>query len=254
MFFQIIETSSAGNCGFLEVDGVNILIDAGIGIKKIESYLAKRSLALDDIDAIFVTHEHIDHRKALKYFANKRTKVFANRLTCESIIHIDSPTKNLLWQYFENGSPFDFKGINVCAFSVPHDTSDSVGYCFSVNGKNLVWMTDLGKITHLVRNMAQQANILVLESNYCPRMLENSTRPYSLKKRISSSHGHLSNADAINLLKELSVDIIEKIYLAHISRECNSVSHIDELLADIGNIRERIEIVVPLCQSSTLEV
>lgn len=254
MFFQIIETSSAGNCAFLEIDGVNILIDVGIGIRKIEAYLAKRSLALDDIDAVFVTHEHLDHRKSLKYFANKRTKIFANRLTAESIIHVDPPTKKLLWSFFENGYPFEFNGVNVSAFSVPHDTSDSVGYCFNVNGKNLVWMTDLGKVTHLVKEMAQQANILVLESNYCPVMLENSSRPYRLKRRILSSHGHLSNSDAISVIKELSTESIEKIFLAHISRECNSVTHIDELLSDIGEIRERIEIVSPLCNSSIFEI
>lgn len=254
MFFQIIETSSAGNCAYLEHDGVNILIDVGIGIKKIEAYLAKRSLQLDDIDAIFITHEHLDHRKSLKYFANKRTKIFANRLTAESIIHLDSPTKKLLWAHFENGYPFDFKGIEVCAFSVPHDTSDSVGYSFSLNGKNIVWMTDLGKATHLVKDMAKRANILVLESNYCPRMLENSSRPYNLKRRIISSHGHLSNSDAIEIIKELSLDSIEKIYLAHISRECNSTSHIADLLADVGEIKERIEIVSPLCESTILEI
>lgn len=253
MFFQIIETSSAGNCAYLEHNGVNILIDVGIGIRKIESYLAGRSLQLDDIDAIFVTHEHIDHRKSLKYFANKRTRIFANRLTAESIVSLDSATKGLLWNFFENGYAFEFNGIGVCAFSVPHDTSDSVGYQFSIDGKNLVWLTDLGSPTHLVRDMARLANILVLESNFCPRMLENSTRPYSLKKRIKSKHGHLSNADAIGIIKELSEELIERIFLAHISRECNSVEHIAELLEDVGEMRERIEIVRPLCQSSVIE-
>ncbi len=251
MFFQIIETSSAGNCAFLEYEGVNMLIDAGVGIRKIDAYLSERSLNRDDIDAIFVTHEHSDHCRSLKYFANSRTKIFANRLTCESILHIEPKTKSANWTLFEDGVPFVFSDIEVCAFSVPHDTSDSVGYKFSLGDKNLVWITDLGKPTHLACDMAKSAKILVLESNYCPRMLENSTRPYRLKSRIKGSHGHLSNSDAIQIIKNLSLDCVEKIYLAHISRECNSVSHIAELLDNVADFKPLIEIVSPFSESSS---
>lgn len=251
MFFQIIETSSAGNCAFLEYEGTRILIDAGVGIRRVESYLRERGLTAEDIDAIFITHEHSDHCKALKSFSKFKTRVFANRLTCESIIHIYSDTKPLNWTTFENGVPFDFRGIGVSAFSIPHDTSDSVGYCFQLGGKCLVWMTDLGKVTLLAQDMAKRAQVLVLESNYCPRMLDNSSRPYRLKMRIKGSHGHLSNSDAISVLKLLSPDFAEKIYLAHISRECNSVTHISELLEGIGNIRSHIEIVSPFSETSS---
>jgi len=251
MFFQIIETSSAGNCAFVCHGGVNILIDAGVGIRKIEGYLAARGLNLDDIDAVFVTHEHSDHCRSLKCFKNRRTAIFANRLTAESVMHLYADTNKLKWTTFENGVAFQFMGIEVCGFSVPHDTSDSVGYSFTFGGKRLVWMTDLGKLTLSVRDIARLAQILVLESNYCPRMLDNSSRPYSLKTRIKSSHGHLSNSDAISLLRELAPEIVEKVYLAHISRECNSVSHIAELLSDIGVLRARIEIVSPFSESSS---
>ncbi|MBQ6533648.1 MAG: MBL fold metallo-hydrolase [Opitutales bacterium] len=252
MFFQIIETSSAGNCAYLECGGANFLIDAGIGVRRLESYLRGRSLTLDDIDAVFVTHEHSDHCKSLKYFARRQAKIFANRLTCESISHAEKETSPLHWNIFEDGEPFEFMGVGVCAFSVPHDTSDAVGYKFSFEGKNLVWLTDLGKPTILAREMAKTAQILVLESNYCPRMLENSSRPYRLKTRIKGSHGHLSNSDAIEILKSIPPESVEKVYLAHISKECNSVSHIAELLdAGVGAIRPRIEIVRPFSESST---
>lgn len=252
MFFQIIETSSAGNCAYLECGGARVLIDAGVGIRKIESYMRSLSLSLDDLDGIFVTHEHSDHCKALKSFKNARqVKVFANRLTAESIQYLEPDTKKLKWQVFENGSPFDFCGIKVTAFSIPHDTSDAVGYKFGFEGRNLVWMTDLGKLTHLARDMARQAHILVLESNYCPKMLENSNRPYSLKQRIKSPHGHLSNLDALELLKSLDPSVVEKIYLAHISKECNSVDRISELLCLAEGVCRRIEIVPPFSECST---
>ena len=251
MFFQIIETSSSGNCALIENDGVRVLVDAGVGIRKIRDYLASRGLLLEDIDALFITHEHVDHCRSLKYFAKTNAKIFANRLTAESICYAYPDSKKLKWNIFENGRPFDFMGICVCAFPVPHDTSDSVGYRFQIGEKCLVWMTDLGKPTALVQDMAMGAQILVLESNYCPKMLEASARPYRLKMRIKSSHGHLSNADAISIISRLSPQIVEKIYLAHISRECNSTEHISELLSGIGEMRSRIEIVSPFAQSSS---
>lgn len=177
--------------------------------------------------------------------------MFANRLTAESVMCAEPETKRLEWSIFENGSEFGFSGLSVSPFPTPHDSSDSVGYCFCAGGKRLVWMTDLGKVTFLARDFAQRANILVLESNYCPRMLENSPRPYSLKSRIKGSHGHLSNADAVALLKTMDSSVSEKIYLAHISRECNSVPHIRELLSGVGEILPKIEIVSPFSESST---
>ena len=256
--FQIIESSSAGNCAFLQYDGLNILVDAGVGVRRVGAYLASLGLEIGDIDAVFITHEHSDHCKALKNLVKYRgIKIFANRLTAESIRYSIPETKVLNWQIFVTGRPFDFYGISVTAFSIPHDTSDAVGYCFGCGKRNLVWMTDLGKVTLSVMDVAARANVLVLESNYCPVLLDNSSRPYNLKMRIKSSHGHLSNADAIELMAALDASKVEKIFLAHISRECNNTEHIRELLKSSGKlsaILNRIEIVPPFsCNSSVFE-
>lgn len=250
MFFQIIETSSAGNCAFLSVDGTNILIDAGLTVKKTKSYLKTLGLSTSDIDAVFITHEHIDHRRALPSFAECNTKIFANALTAESICYLDQDTRNLHWRIFETGVPFEFNGIRILPFPIPHDTNEAVGYKFEFGKHNLVWMTDLGSIPDSVKSAAQEADILVLESNYCPVMLEHSKRPYKLKKRIQSRHGHLSNADAIFLLSSLDPSKLIKVYLAHISRECNSIEHIGELLQPLGSMKDIIEIVSPFSASS----
>jgi len=253
MKFQIIESSSAGNCSFLDTGSAKILIDAGVGVRKISAYLETLWLSIDDLDAVFVTHEHIDHYRALRSFKNyPNLKIFANKLTAETIEYLDAETKKLNWNKFETGVPFDFMGITVRPFSIPHDTSDAVGYAFSVSGKTLVWATDLGKITHSVEDVLQTANVLILECNYCPVMLDNSSRPYSLKQRIKNSHGHLSNADAITALKTLDFHKLHKVFLAHISRQCNSVAHIADLLADAGLAIPKIEIVTPCTHSSML--
>ena len=108
MFFQIIETSSAGNSAFLSFHGRNILIDAGVGIRKIDAYLKGRGASRADIDAIFVTHEHIDHCRALKSFRGCRAKIFANRCTAEAIRSSEPSTKALDWAVFESGDAFKF--------------------------------------------------------------------------------------------------------------------------------------------------
>lgn len=255
MKFQIIESSSAGNCAFFDTGTAKILIDAGIGIKRISSYLETLNLQLNDLDAIFITHEHIDHYRALKSFTKfENIKIFANRLTAETIMYLDDSTKSLNWTMFETGSTFEFMGISIRSFSVPHDTSDAVGYSFNINNNTLVWATDLGKVTKSVKDVISTANILVLESNYCPVMLDNSSRPYQLKQRIKNSHGHLSNLDAINTLKSLNLNNFQKIYLAHVSRQCNTPTHIEELLNSHQLKLPLIEVVPPCTTSSMFEV
>ncbi len=253
MIFQIIESSSSGNCAFLECDGVKLLIDAGIGIRKITSYLASRGVSLEDLDGVFITHEHSDHFASLRHFSGKSVKVFANRATAECVQYKDSDTKKLNWNLFETGAEFDFYGIGVSSFSIPHDTSDPVGFKFVSNDKTLVFATDLGKVPNEVCALSKEADVLVLESNYCPVMLERSNRPYHLKNRIRSAYGHLSNADAILLLKDLP-ERVEKVFLAHISKECNSVEHICQLLngSDIpSSVLHKIEVVSPFGKCSS---
>ena len=253
MIFQIIESSSSGNCAFLECDGVKILIDAGVGIRKIRSFLSEYGLNTEDLDGIFITHEHVDHCASLRHFAGSKVKVYANRPTAEYIQYKESATKKLNWNLFETGGDFDFYGVAVESFSIPHDTSDPVGFSFAFGGKQLVYATDLGKITDTVRSFVQKANILVLESNYCPVMLDNSNRPYSLKNRIKSPYGHLSNAEAISLLGEISSNI-DRVFLAHISKQCNNVEHINELLNSSNvdsSVLSKVEIVSPFSKSSS---
>ena len=246
--FQVIESSSAGNCAFFNYNGNCALIDAGIGIRKIEKFLSSRGMGLSDIKAVFITHEHSDHCKGLQsFYKYPHIEIFANIPTAEAIKSSVPRTKQLNWKCFRTGDIFDFMGLRINPFSIPHDTSDAVGYFFETDCLNTVWLTDLGKVTTLAASMARQAEVLVLESNFCPQMLDASDRPYKLKSRIKGSQGHLSNEDAINLLSTLDPQRVRKIYLAHISRECNSLSKIGELISTLPDtLRDSIEIVSPV--------
>lgn len=253
MFFQIIESSSSGNCAVFRWNEKYFLIDAGIGVRKLHSHLAQLGLEIDAISGVFITHDHSDHCQTLKSLSREKFKVFSNRATFETVCSRYEKARLLNWTLFENGIKFSFEGLEITPFSVPHDASDTVGYSFCMDGKNLVWITDIGKPTILATEMAKNADILVLESNYCPKMLEKSKRSFGLKNRISNSHGHLSNEDAISLLKNFKEKIPEKIFLAHVSKECNEVSHIRDMLAENlpENIFSRIEIVNPFGESSS---
>lgn len=252
MFFQIIESSSSGNCAILRWREKFFLIDAGVGIRKLQSHLAELGADINDVAGIFITHEHSDHCRALESLSKTKIKVFSNRATCETICSRYEKARSLEWALFENGIKFNFLDIEITPFTVPHDAADTVGYSFNLGGKNLVWMTDIGKPTRLAHSMAQNAHVLVLESNYCPLMLEKSKRAFSLKKRISGTHGHLSNEDAISILKSLENAPPEKIFLAHVSKECNELSLIAEMLECLSqNLVSRIEIVNPFGECSS---
>lgn len=245
--FKVLASSSSGNCAFLHANGLNILIDAGISASRIRADIAEFGLDLRDLNAVFITHEHSDHCAALKTLSKYTSlKVFASECTYEMIVHKIPETKNLAWKVFTCGQSFAFESLKIKTFMLPHDASETVAYLIETESKKVMWMTDLGKPTLLAKEAAKLANILVLESNYCPKMLERSHRPIYLKNRISSSHGHLSNADAISILSELNPEVLERVFLAHISRECNDVNHIAQLISVLPQaILSKVEIFDP---------
>ncbi len=246
--FQVIASSSDGNASILEFGNKKILIDAGFQITGTKKFLLSKNLTIEDIDAIFITHDHGDHCKALESFSHlSRLKVFANRQTKERIVSRYPKTKSLAWNLFSTSDTFIYEDALVNAFALPHDADDTVGYKFTVGKKNLVYATDLGKVTTLVSEIVKTANILVLECNHCPDMLENSPRPMNLKARVKGNFGHLSNQDAINLLTLLDSNFVEKIYLTHISKDCNDLALISNLLENSlsKDLLSKVEIVCP---------
>lgn len=245
--FKVLASSSSGNCAFLRANGLNMLIDAGISASKIRKSIAEFGVDLPDINAVFITHEHSDHCCALKSLAKfPSISVLASQINYEIISYKTPEVKNLSWKLFKGGQSFAYESLKVKTFELPHDASDTVAYLIDTGQKRVLWMTDLGKPTLLAKQAAKLANILVLESNYCPKLLERSRRPLQLKRRISGTHGHLSNADAISILRELDPNVLERVFLAHISKECNDVNHIAELISVLPpSILSKVEIFNP---------
>jgi len=216
--------------------------------------LAAAGESLADMDAVFLTHEHGDHATGIRGIAkNTRTHIFANRDTAETVQN--KLTRRPSWKIFENGRCFKFKDISVTPFSVPHDAYDPVGFVFEMGGSSLfdplrsiAWVTDLGYIPALVREQIRKVDLLVLEANYDPQMLEDDARrPWSLKQRIRGRHGHLSNEAAFELLAETDRPRWKQICLGHLSKDCNSVDAVKRKFAGLatGSKPFNIDIIDP---------
>ncbi len=224
---RILGSSSSGNCALLSTPTRNMLVDAGIRINCLKKLLIECGLCLEQIDAVFLTHEHTDHTVALPYFRDgcQKIPIFANRATAA---HVQRRCKQPLnWQVFETGDSWAVGDLEVQSFPLPHDASDPVGFVFSSQGaaevRKLGWITDLGYVTELVRQKVRDVDMLALESNYEKHLLDNHpTRPLALKQRVAGRHGHLSNEDAFTLLDSVEMPRCRHVLLIHISKECNT--------------------------------
>jgi len=262
--FCILGSSSSGNCAVLATPGCRVLIDAGFPVRKLDELLRPLHLNLAAIDAIFLTHEHSDHSGGLTGLArHPHIQVFANRETARAVQ--ERLRFRPAWQFFETGTTFTFRDVDVTSFSLPHDAADPVGYLFAAGDgtefsprRRVAWCTDLGHVTELVRERIRDADVLVLESNYDPDLLErDQRRPWALKQRIRSRHGHLSNAAAHELLSTTEGASWRRVFLAHLSRECNDVALVRQTFASLGENGRRflIEVVDPtVCAMAMLRL
>lgn len=192
--------------------------------------------SLDDIDAVFITHDHSDHCSGLKGLCKlEGLKVFASYQT-SCAAQAMMPESKIPWQIVQAGSSFQFNDLRVSTFTVPHDAYETVGYLVSTGDgspgnpvRSVAWMTDLGHVPPRAAAQAAKADILVIEANHDLRMLENSARPFHTKQRIRGQHGHLSNEQTLAYLRATEGANWKHIYLAHISNECNDTELVRKL-------------------------
>ncbi|MET3617825.1 phosphoribosyl 1,2-cyclic phosphodiesterase [Peptoniphilus olsenii] len=221
MKFSSLASGSSGNCQYIEYKNTRILIDAGLSGKKIEQNLKEIGVDPKTIDAIFVTHEHIDHVKSVGVLSRRYDlKVFANMKTFErmrpTVKEID--TKNTF--IFENKRNFQFKDLNINPISTFHDCAQGCGFVINGN-KKLSVLTDTGWINSESMEAMDKSEFYYLESNHDVEMLMNGTYPWPTKQRILSTKGHLSNENAAEVLDTLLKKKNEKILLGHLSSDNN---------------------------------
>lgn len=251
--FCILGSGSEGNCAFIQTEHARVLIDAGFSGRRLAQLLAAVGESLDRIDAVFLTHEHGDHASGIAGLArHPQIKVFANHATARAV---QSRLKyRPAWQLFETGTRFLFRDLTVDSFAVPHDAHDPVAFLFTCgtddllsSARRLAWLTDLGHAPQLVRERIREADVLVIEANFCPQMLKADVkRPWSVKQRISGRHGHLSNDSTCELLTSVASPRWRHVFLAHLSRECNSPAAVESACAGVlAAIKCNFSIVAP---------
>ncbi len=232
----ILGSGSAGNCALVETPQTRLLIDGGLSAKQIGLRLAQCGVHPTEIDGILLTHEHGDHCGALHVWCKQfATPIYCNRLTAEVLQSGAASETRRDWRMFVTGSEFTIKDITVQTFPVPHDAVDPVGFVLHHGDDALGVLTDLGVATKLAQERVRAAQTLLIETNHDEKLLQNCTkRPWSVKQRIMSRHGHLSNAAAADVLADLLGGRLRRAVLGHLSRDCNS----PELA--VGTVRARL--------------
>ena len=221
--FCSLYSGSTGNCLLVQTDESNILIDVGVSQKKITSALASFNIELDDIDAIFVTHEHSDHVLNLGSISKRyNIPIFCNKETLAAMPNQEAKIADENKNIFNNEKNFTFKDLTIRPFSIPHDAANPVGFNIFHDNKKITIGTDIGHMdTNLIANF-QDSNFVLLEANYDPDILKYSKYPFQLKQRILSSKGHLSNESAGKTLCKLIIDSnLSTAMLGHLSKENN---------------------------------
>lgn len=235
--FCPLASGSRGNSIYFGTKQTKVLIDAGISSKAIVQRLQALDIEISQIQAILITHDHVDHIQGLRVLAFKYgIPVFANQETAKGIVEFfhDCPR----FKIFSTGETFNFGDLEIHPFSIQHDTMDPVGFAIRVGDIKVGLCADLGIVTPLVRHSLLDCDFLYLEANHQPEMVWASARPMVYKQRVLSRYGHLSNEACGELLTQIWHPKLQHVHLAHLSSECNSpekaLSVISQILAQKG--------------------
>jgi phosphoribosyl 1,2-cyclic phosphodiesterase len=220
----MLASGSAGNCALVESAACRLLVDCGLSARQICERLDAAAVAPSTIDAILVTHEHADHSAGLDIFCKRfNTPIYCNKPTADAIRSGGRDDLCKDFRLFMTGADFFVGDIAVQTFAVPHDADDPVGFVLHHDNVRLGFCTDLGFATKLVHERLRGAATVVIETNHDEKMLqEDKRRPWPVKQRIMSRHGHLSNAAAAEVIAGLASHGLRRAILGHLSRDCNT--------------------------------
>ncbi|WP_297815864.1 MBL fold metallo-hydrolase [uncultured Lactobacillus sp.] len=230
MRVSVLASGSTGNTTLIETNDHKILMDAGVSGKKTKDLLAQVGVDITDIDMVFLSHDHTDHSGGLGVLMRRYPQInaFANSGTWQYLIDTNKIGKLPVEQIntFESGKTRTFGDLEVTSFATSHDAAEPQYYVFTSGGKRFACLTDTGYVSNIVKDEIQDADGYLMEFNYDNMMLRNGPYSWSLKQRIMSDVGHLSNAQAGQVLLDVVSSKTKHIFLAHRSQHNNT-----ELLA-----------------------
>lgn len=222
--FCSIASGSNGNCHYIQSKEGRILIDAGLSGKRIQERLLAVHANPNKIEGIFVTHEHIDHIKGVGILSRRwDIPIYANEGTWEGMKGSIGKIKPEHIKVIKTNESFVLKDLVIHPFSVYHDAIDPVGYCIETADAKLSIVTDTGKICDEIKYHIQDSNFVLIESNHDIDMVKTGRYPWSLKKRILSELGHLSNIVCGETIVDLFQGKQMTFLLGHLSGENNTI-------------------------------
>ena len=222
MRFSVLASGSTGNAIYIENDEHSFLVDAGLTGKKMDQLFAEIDRDIKKLSGILVTHEHSDHIKGVGILARKyKIPVFANAKTWDAMdSHLGVLPTDLKFQ-FDMETVKTFGSLDIQSFAVSHDAADPMFYTFNEGDRKLVVITDTGYVSDRMKGHIAAADAYVFESNHDVGMLQMGKYPWSIKRRILSDVGHVSNEDAAVAMSEVVAEKQTQIYLSHLSKDNN---------------------------------
>ncbi len=223
--FCVLSSGSRANCIYVQSGETRVLVDCGLSAKRAALRLESIGIDAEAIDGIILSHEHEDHSSGVRVFSKRHdTPIYVNPGTRGCCKHLAEVPEDRI-RYFDSGIEFEVGALQFSPFSLVHDAYDPVGFRVSAGGKTLAIATDLGQVTNLVRERVRDVDAIILEANHDPVLLQDAPYPWSLKQRISSRKGHLSNELAAELVEQISrtnEDRLQVAVAAHISEKSNT--------------------------------
>ncbi len=242
--FQIImlASGSKGNAALLSTPRQRFLVDIGISCRALTNRMKEVGVSVEELDGVFITHEHIDHVRGLGTFLKKyQVPVYSSFATWRALLAKDRNLERRNCRTIDNNRLL-CGDMEVVSFAIPHDAVDPHGYCFTsrTSGAKCTYLTDAGFVTDTIREAVAGSSALVLEANHDVEMLKNGPYPQQLKQRILSTRGHLSNDSAGHFLTELST-LPEHVVLAHLSEHNNLPQLAQATVQEILDNKHRLQ-------------
>ena len=241
--FQVVmlASGSKGNAALISTDSQRFLVDVGISCRELVKRMQQVGAAPEELDGVFVTHEHVDHVKGIVTFAKKyQVPLYASQGTWRAVFsrypELNRANCRLTGQRLLVGD------VSIACFATSHDAAQPQGYSFLWRSgeTKCTYVTDTGFVTPAVREAVLGSDVLVLEANHDVEMLKNGSYPYELKQRILGTRGHLSNNTAGQFLVQLE-KMPGRIFLAHLSEQNNLPKLALDTVKNILDSKKRLQ-------------
>lgn len=227
LFITSLNSGSNGNCYYLGNTTEAILIDAGLSCRETEKRMKRLGLHIENVKALFISHEHSDHIKGLPVLVKKyQLPVY---ITTATMKQGGLTFPDHLLKVFYPHEPVAIGGLSVTAFPKFHDACDPYSFVVSCNKICVGIFTDIGAPCDQLTHYFKQCHAAFLEANYDGDLLENGPYPLHLKNRIRGGHGHLSNKQALEIFLNYKAEFMSHLLLAHLSKNNNSPTLVQQL-------------------------